>query len=404
VLIGHESFALDKPLPNNHRFRWILFVRPIIGSKFTDRTFLSKNGLAFWILRQNMCWGSPWWSGTASPLAEPLVRVAQRSRLSTLAKKTGYASFTPKLIIYFNTPHAKPYPVQYDMNLKLEKHAFHQQEMTFAMSDVTPSFLDLVRRFCGSTDGKRKKRDGEASANRTKKPKPDDGKNHNDYSMKEGKESEKKKDPGRESEKSKKKTKRSSKDSNEGTDRETIPARDASPESSPKDSSTLRLTITPQRPVKVAPNKAEDRGQDSSSDSSSVYDSSPSSSSSLGASSPASRRALPLSELHRRLTSLTDENLIFRQGSRNSAYAPYIDHNVAAFEAEYLIRSHISRCCSCCQAKSCTCEERIKENRSAAAGKVSRSVVGGRFEIQPWIQSQVNTDGLGVERLDNVHV
>ncbi|PIO71778.1 YEATS family protein [Teladorsagia circumcincta] len=217
-------------------------------------------------------------------------------------EETGYASFTPKLIIYFNTPHAKPYPVQYDMNLKLEKHAFHQQEMTFAMSDVTPSFLELVRRFCGSTDGKRKKRDGEVSANRTKKPKPDEGKNHNDYSMKEGKESEKKKDPGRESEKSKKKTKRSSKDSGEGADREMVPARDASPESSPKDSSALRLTITPQRPVKVAPNKAEDRGQDSSSDSSSVYDSSPSSSSSVGASSPPSRRALPLPELHRRLT------------------------------------------------------------------------------------------------------
>ncbi|XGW14670.1 hypothetical protein V3C99_000724 [Haemonchus contortus] len=292
VLIGHESFALEKPLPNNHRFRWILFVRPIIGSKFTDRTFLSKVEVEL----------HPTFANPFRVLKEPPFEL----------EETGYASFTPKLIIYFNTPHAKPYPVQYDMNLKLEKHAFHQQEMTFAMSDVTPSFLELVRRFCGSTDGKRKKRDAEASGNRTKKSKQDEAKSHNDHSAKEGKESEKRKDYGRDSEKSKKKSKRSSKES-EGTDREVVPARDASPESSPMDTSTLRLTITPQRPVKVAPNKAEDRGMDSSSDSSSMYDSSPSSSSSVGASSPpSSRRALPLPELHRRLTSLTDENLIFK--------------------------------------------------------------------------------------------
>lgn len=55
-----------------------------------------------------------------------------------------------------------------------EKHAFHQQEMTFAMADVTPSFLELVRRFCGSTDGKRKKRDTDLTANRSKKLKPDE--------------------------------------------------------------------------------------------------------------------------------------------------------------------------------------------------------------------------------------
>ncbi|KAK6040207.1 YEATS family protein, partial [Cooperia oncophora] len=156
VLIGHESFALEKPLPNNHRFRWILFVRPIIGSKFTDRTFLSKVEVEL----------HPTFANPFRVLKEPPFEL----------EETGYASFTPKLIIHFNTPHAKPYPVQYDMNLKLEKHAFHQQEMTFAMSDVTPSFLELVRRFCGSTDGKRKKRDADGSANRTKKPKPDEGK------------------------------------------------------------------------------------------------------------------------------------------------------------------------------------------------------------------------------------
>ena len=36
-------------------------------------------------------------------------------------EETGYASFTPKLTICFNAPHAKPYPVQCDMNLKLGK-------------------------------------------------------------------------------------------------------------------------------------------------------------------------------------------------------------------------------------------------------------------------------------------
>ncbi|VDL73761.1 unnamed protein product [Nippostrongylus brasiliensis] len=258
VLIGHESFALEKPMPNNHRFRWILFVRPIVGSKFTDRTFLSK------------------------------------------LEETGYASFTPKLIIYFNTPHAKPYPVQYDMNLKLEKHAFHQQEMTFAMSDVTPSFLELVRRFCGSTDGKRKKRDADSAANRTKKPKPDVERAYHDVVKADG---EKKKD--QENEKSKKKTKRSSKDSNESTERELNPIREASPTPLPADNAALRLTITPQRPVKVAPNKAEDRGQDSSSDSS----------------------------------------------GRDSSHSSDINHDATAFEAEYLIRSHICRRCPRCEVK-----------------------------------------------------
>ncbi|KAK5973490.1 YEATS family protein [Trichostrongylus colubriformis] len=292
VLIGHESFALDKPLPNNHRFRWILFVRPIIGSKFTDRTFLSKVEVEL----------HPTFANPFRVLKEPPFEL----------EETGYASFTPKLIIYFNTPHAKPYPVQYDMNLKLEKHAYHQQEMTFAMSDVTPSFLELVRRFCGSTDGKRKKRDAEALTRISKKSKPNQGRDPSSFGVKEEMESEKRKNQGRESEKSKNKTKRSSKESSEGTDREMVPVRDASPESSLIDTSTLRLTITPQRPVKVAPNKAEDRGHDSSSDSSSVCDSSPSSSLSVGASSPPSRRTLPLPELHRRLTSLTDENLIYR--------------------------------------------------------------------------------------------
>ncbi|VDO64049.1 unnamed protein product [Heligmosomoides polygyrus] len=275
-------------MPNNHRFRWILFVRPIIGSKFTDRTFLSKVEVEL----------HPTFANPFRVLKEPPFEL----------EETGYASFTPKLIIYFNTPHAKPYPVQYDMNLKLEKHAFHQQEMTFAMADVTPSFLELVRRFCGSTDGKRKKRDTDLTANRSKKLKPDEERGYIEQGKKEP---EKKKDYTRESEKSKKKTKRSSKDSNESGDRETVPVREASPVSSPMDTS-LRLTITPQRPVKVAPNKAEDRGQDSSSDSSSDGDSSPSSSSSVGASSPPPRKALSLPELHRRLTTLTDENLIFR--------------------------------------------------------------------------------------------
>ncbi|WKY01648.1 hypothetical protein Q1695_015567 [Nippostrongylus brasiliensis] len=276
VLIGHESFALEKPMPNNHRFRWILFVRPIVGSKFTDRTFLSKVEVEL----------HPTFANPFRVLKEPPFEL----------EETGYASFTPKLIIYFNTPHAKPYPVQYDMNLKLEKHAFHQQEMTFAMSDVTPSFLELVRRFCGSTDGKRKKRDADSAANRTKKPKPDVERTYHDVVKADG---EKKKD--QENEKSKKKTKRSSKDSNESTERELNPIREASPTPLPADNAALRLTITPQRPVKVAPNKAEDRGQDSSSDSSSSL-SSPSSASSVEASSPPLRRTLPLSELHRRLT------------------------------------------------------------------------------------------------------
>ncbi|KHJ87719.1 hypothetical protein OESDEN_12500 [Oesophagostomum dentatum] len=100
----------------------------------------------------------------------------------------------------------------------------------------------------------------------------------------------------------------------DSTERDLVPIRDSSPIPSPKDSSASRTAITPQRPVKVAvaPTKAEDRAQDSSSDSSSLSNSSPSSSSSVGASSPPSSRALPLSELHRRLTSLTDENVIFR--------------------------------------------------------------------------------------------
>ncbi|KAL6725261.1 hypothetical protein Aduo_007326 [Ancylostoma duodenale] len=292
VYIGHESFALEKPLPNNHRFRWVLFVRPIVGNKFTDRSFLSKVEVEL----------HPTFANPFRVLKEPPFEL----------EETGYASFTPKLTIYFNTPHAKPYPVQYDMNLKLEKHAFHQQELTFAMSDVPPSFLELVKRFCGSTDGKRKKRDAEGSSNRPKKAKPSDRRGH-EIAMKEVKE-EKKKDKDRDGEKVKeKKHKRSSKDSSDSTDRETAPMRDSSPAPSPMDtSSAFRTAITPQRPVKVAPNKAEDRGQDSSSDSSSLSDSSPSSSSSVGASSPPTRRTLPLTELHRRLTSLTDENVIFR--------------------------------------------------------------------------------------------
>ncbi|KAE9414441.1 hypothetical protein Angca_004436, partial [Angiostrongylus cantonensis] len=293
VLIGHESFALEKPLPNNHRFRWILFVRPIIGSKFTDRTFVYKVEIEL----------HPTFANPFRVLKEPPFEL----------EETGYASFTPKLIIYFNTPHAKPYPVQYDMNLKLEKHAFHQQEMTFAMSDVVPSFLELVLRFCGLTDGKRRKRDTDPDSNRSKKSKPDDKITSSDRSKKEIKNSEKKKHKDMENEKAKeKKSKRFYTETNDGTDKKMMPVRDASPSSPLVDTSALRVTITPQRPVKVAPNKAEDRSQDSSSDASTAYDSSPSSLSSVGISSPPSRRTLPLSELHRRLISLTDENMIFR--------------------------------------------------------------------------------------------
>ncbi|CAJ0597151.1 unnamed protein product [Cylicocyclus nassatus] len=292
VFIGHESFALEKPMPNNHRFRWILFVRPIVGNKFTDRSFLSKVEVEL----------HPTFTNPYRVLKEPPFEL----------EETGYASFTPKLTIYFNTPHAKPYPVQYDMNLKLEAHAFHQQELTFAMTDVPASFLELVKRFCGSSDGKRKKREADGSSNKPKKSKPNEGRH--EVPMKEVKE-EKKKEKNREKEKHKeKKRKRSSKDSSDSTDRELVPIRDSSPSPSPMDTSLLqRSTVTPQRPVKVAPTKTEDRGQDSSSDSSSLSESSPSSSSSVGASSPPSRaRTLPLSELHRRLTSLTDENVIFR--------------------------------------------------------------------------------------------
>ncbi|KJH50362.1 YEATS family protein [Dictyocaulus viviparus] len=266
VLIGHESFALEKPTPNNHRFRWILFVRPIIGSKFTDRTFLYKVEVEL----------HPTFANPFRVLKEPPFEL----------EETGYASFTPKLTIYFNTPHSKPYPVQYDMNLKLEKHAFHQQEMTFAMSDVVPSFLDLVRRFCGSTDGKRKKRETESTSSRNKKSKPEDRKQQ--------------------------KTAYFSVLFLDSTDKKLVHLQETSPSLSSMDNSVVRHTITPQRPVKVAPNKAEDRSQDSSSDSSTVYDSSPLSSSSSDASSPHSRRVLPLPELHRRLTTLTDENVIFR--------------------------------------------------------------------------------------------
>ncbi|VDK84090.1 unnamed protein product [Cylicostephanus goldi] len=86
-------------MPNNHRFRWILFVRPIVGNKFTDRSFLSKVEVEL----------HPTFTNPYRVLKEPPFEL----------EETGYASFTPKLTIYFNTPHAKPYPVQYDMNLKL---------------------------------------------------------------------------------------------------------------------------------------------------------------------------------------------------------------------------------------------------------------------------------------------
>ena len=43
------------------------------------------------------------------------------------------------------------------------------------MTDVPSSFLELVEKFCGSTVGKRKKRDGEGSSNKPKKSKPNDG-------------------------------------------------------------------------------------------------------------------------------------------------------------------------------------------------------------------------------------
>lgn len=290
VLIGHESFALEKPLPNNHRFRWILFVRPLIGSKFTDRSFVYKVEIEL----------HPTFANPFRVLKEPPFEL----------EETGYASFTPKLIIYFNTPNSKPYPVQYDMNLKLEKHALHQQEITFAMSDIVPSFLDLVRRFCGSTDGKRKKREIDPAPKGSKKSKPDNRINFLEQSTKEIKDGDKKKQKNTESEKVKeKKTKRPYADDN--TDKKTMPVREASPSPTNVDNSASRVTVAPQRPVKVAPNKAEDRIHDSS-DLSTAYDSSPSSSSSLGTSSPSSRRTLSLSELHRRLISLTDENVIFR--------------------------------------------------------------------------------------------
>lgn len=293
VLIGHESFALEKPLPNNHRFRWILFVRPIIGSKFTDRTFINKVEIEL----------HPTFTNPFRVLKEPPFEL----------EETGYASFTPKLIIYFNTPHAKPYPVQYDLNLTLEKYSIHQQEMTFAMSDVAPSFLDLVRRFCGSTDGKRKKRDSDPASSRSKKSKADDRTTYSDQSVKEVIDSDKKKHKDMKSEKYKeKKSKGPNTESNDGTDKKVMPICEASPSSAPVDTSAFRVAVAPQRPIKVAPNKAEDRIQDVSSDSSTACDSSPLSSSSLGTSSPPSRRTLPLSELRRRLISLTDENVIYR--------------------------------------------------------------------------------------------
>ncbi|KAJ1350860.1 hypothetical protein KIN20_006763 [Parelaphostrongylus tenuis] len=291
VLIGHESFALEKPLPNNHRFRWILFVRPIVGSKFTDTTFINKVEIEL----------HPTFANPFRVLKEPPFEL----------EETGYASFTPTLTIHFNTPRAKPYPVQYDLNLTLEKHSIHQQEMTFAMSDVAPSFLELVRLFCGSTDGKRKKRDTDTASNRPKKSKADDKIVCSDRSAKGSMNNDKKKHRDVKNEKVKeKKSKGPYVESNDGTDKKMAPICEASPSFGTVDTSAFRVAVAPQRPVKVAPSKAEERII--SSDSSTACDSSSLSSSSLGTSSPPSRRTLPLPELHRRLISLTDENLIFR--------------------------------------------------------------------------------------------
>ncbi|KAJ1350857.1 hypothetical protein KIN20_006753 [Parelaphostrongylus tenuis] len=177
-------------------------------------------------------------------------------------------------------------------------------------------FLSWYGVFCGSTDGKRKKRDTDTASNRPKKSKADDKIVCSDRSAKDSmninmKDKKKHKDEKNEKVKEKK-SKGPYTESNEGTDKKMAPKCEASPSSAPVDTSAFRVAVAPQRPVKVAPSKAEERIQDISSDSSTACDSSPLSSSSLGTSSPPSRRTLPLSELHRRLISLTDENLIFR--------------------------------------------------------------------------------------------
>ncbi|KAJ1359467.1 hypothetical protein KIN20_018213 [Parelaphostrongylus tenuis] len=78
-----------------------LFVRPIIGSKLTDRTFINKVEIEL-----HPTFGNPF-----RVLKEPPFEL----------EETGYASFTPKLIIHFNTPHVKPYLAQYHLNLTLGK-------------------------------------------------------------------------------------------------------------------------------------------------------------------------------------------------------------------------------------------------------------------------------------------
>ncbi|KAJ1350859.1 hypothetical protein KIN20_006760 [Parelaphostrongylus tenuis] len=184
------------------------------------------------------------------------------------------------------------------------------------MSDVAPSFLELIRHFCGSTDGKRKERDTDTFSNRPKKSKADDKIICSDRSAKDSmninmKDKKKHKDEKNEKVKEKK-SKGSYTESYDATDKKMVPKCEASSSSGTVDTSAFRVAVTPQRPVKVAPSKAEERIRDISSDSSTACDSSSLSSSTLGTSSPPSRRTLPLPELHRRLISLTDENLIFR--------------------------------------------------------------------------------------------
>ncbi|CAD6184859.1 unnamed protein product [Caenorhabditis auriculariae] len=138
VSVGHESSMLSKKTADGHTHNWTVFVRP--GNKdlvFTDNRFITKVRFSLHSSYQK----------PTRVVTEPPFEVSE----------TGYASFSPNITIYFNSPDSKPLKFPYDMNLTLEKTGYHDQDMIFELKDPSDEFYEQAKKYCGEMKKSKRK-------------------------------------------------------------------------------------------------------------------------------------------------------------------------------------------------------------------------------------------------------
>ncbi|CAJ0935500.1 unnamed protein product, partial [Mesorhabditis belari] len=147
--VGHASERLTKKNAAGHDYRWRVFVKPVTGDQFADRSLIHKV-----IFNLHTSFDNP-----TRVIKQPPFEVTE----------TGYGSFTMQIIIILANDKKKEYPIQYELLLTNDIH--YQSSNIQKIGIQTPTsaeFQMAIKRYCGEAPSSQRSSDASPESKESK--------------------------------------------------------------------------------------------------------------------------------------------------------------------------------------------------------------------------------------------